>query len=394
MSLKKIGRISFDYFTASCFLLGICFFAAAGAADPARGCLTGLALFVCGACAAGIAALAYVVRFARLDWRPQRTTIKNRFMIYGMLVGFPCVATSASPLLALVIATGLMAGIVSYYAFKEAFTAAWSGFLSRQTMAWGLAIAAWILLIGRVGLTELGMFGETVVDFPAFAPHDWSFSSGKGFAQVYGSMLLFPIPTMMIMALSDSNRSLRWFWGVTAAALLVAIVLSYSRAAWLALATQVLALALLRRRSGGWWMFAVAAVAGTALVLAVPDVFQRLATLFDAGHATNVQRIQQWRVALDLLRESPFTGHGWGSFGMLYEMRTGVFYHWPHNLPLHIAVEGGIPALVVFVAWLLELRVVIRRNYGQGMESNRLIAFRDAAVATLSGLLMFGMFDW
>jgi hypothetical protein len=388
------ARRGFDRFTAGCFLLGAWLLAAAGAADPATGSGLALGLLAGGAATAGAAALVYAFRFLAPAWRPVRTDPFGRFLAYALLLALPCVATSRAPWLSAAVAAGLLMGLLSYYALKEAFTADASGFLSQQTLLWGLAIGAWILMLGRVGLDRAGAFGEAVVDYPPFAPRDLPPGAGQGFAQLYGSMLLVPLPTLAAMALSDSGRRRRWLWAVTALAVVAGVALSFSRAAWLALAAQVAALALLRWRQGGGWILAATAVAGVVALIAVPGLLPRLATLFDTGHATNIQRMQQWRVALDLLAESPFTGHGWGSFGALYAARAGVFYHWPHNLPLHIAVEGGVPALAVFAAWVMELVGVVRRDYGAGSEARQRAAFRDAAVATVVGLLVFGLFDW
>ncbi len=394
MITPELARRCFDCFSAGCFVFGVLLFAAAGAADPAGGSILAMGLFFGGAAAAGAAALAYVVGLVFDKWRPQRTNPNNRFLVYALLMGLPCVATSMMPLFSLIIAAGMVCGLFSYYAFKEALSASHRGFLSQRTLVWSLALGAWVLLGGRVWLEHIGFFGESLLGFQPFAPHDFSHAAGGGFAQLYGSMLLFLMPVLTIMAFADESRFLGALWALTALATAFGVAFSFSRAAWLAMIAQIVVMALLRRKKDGLWILTLAAIFGLLVLIFIPGFQERFATLFDIAHPTNVQRLEQWRFGLELLRERPFAGIGWGSFGVLYEVRSGVFYHWPHNLFLHVAVEGGAPALVVFVAWIIELRAVLRRNYHNNADGRQKSAFRDAAVATLAGLFVFGMFDW
>ena len=68
------------------------------------------------------------------------------------------------------------------------------------------------------------------------------------------------------------------------------------------------------------------------------------------------ERPQWWQTSVELIRQYPFTGIGLGRFRYEYQLngppeQYNVPYH-AHNIYLHIAVEHGIPALLVFV-WLL-----------------------------------------
>lgn len=394
MSMPEMVRRRFDVFTVCCFILGACSLAAAGAVNPASGAWQAFALLAIGAVAALAAAAGYAMRFMVADWRPQRTNPKSRFMAYVVLLALPGAFGSGVPWLAPAIAAALPVGLLTFYACEEAFTRGQKGFLSRRAQAFSLVGIVWILLLGRPLLTWLGLFGESVMDWPVFAPLDLPVDEAHGFAQLYGSMLLLPLPCMVAMAELENRPLARCFWLASAAAAAIGIALSFSRAAWLGLGAEILALAILYRGRVGGWILAAGALAALAAALLVPGAVERFASMFNPWHATNIQRLQQWRVALDLLAESPFIGHGWGSFGALYATRAGTYYHWPHNLPLHIAMEGGLMALVLFFAWIMELRSVINRDYGSGPEARLKTAFRNAAVATVAGLLMFGMFDW
>lgn len=87
------------------------------------------------------------------------------------------------------------------------------------------------------------------------------------------------------------------------------------------------------------------------------SVFARLAQVEGCE-----SRLILWANVLDLIREKPWTGWGWGEldyahYATLYRgERFCAILDNAHNLPLHVAVEFGIPvALVAFggLGWLL-----------------------------------------
>ena len=82
----------------------------------------------------------------------------------------------------------------------------------------------------------------------------------------------------------------------------------------------------------------------------------RFQTLLEHPAGFMGERPQWWQTSVELIRQYPFTGIGLGRFRYEYQLngppeQYNVPYH-AHNIYLHIAVEHGIPALLVF-AWLL-----------------------------------------
>ena len=68
------------------------------------------------------------------------------------------------------------------------------------------------------------------------------------------------------------------------------------------------------------------------------------------------ERPQWWQTSMELIRRYPLTGIGLGRFRYEYQLngpaaQYNIPYH-AHNIYLHIAVEHGVPSLLVFV-WML-----------------------------------------
>lgn len=68
-------------------------------------------------------------------------------------------------------------------------------------------------------------------------------------------------------------------------------------------------------------------------------------------------RYVMWQNALALIQAYPWLGVGFGKFGMAWTLtpfanRSGELFDHAHNLPLHLAVELGLPAAILVMALL------------------------------------------
>jgi O-antigen ligase len=81
------------------------------------------------------------------------------------------------------------------------------------------------------------------------------------------------------------------------------------------------------------------------------------------------ERPQWWQTALELTQKYPLTGIGLGRFRYEYQTsgppeQYNVPYH-AHNIYLHIAVEHGIPSLLLFL-WIV---VIIYQQIFAGQQA-------------------------
>jgi len=168
-------------------------------------------------------------------------------------------------------------------------------------------------------------------------------------------------PALALWAGTTRGSRVRWM-GLTGAAMLtIVIVLTQSRAAFIALAAITLpsAIALARRRPRA--VVAFAALLGLALYLAPPTFWGRIRGL---GKATSVQTIgemdpegsarQRFQVlqnAIHIIQDHPVVGVGLGAYGLAnYKYNPALGELDTHNTYLHILAETGVPGLVFFLA--------------------------------------------
>ena len=100
----------------------------------------------------------------------------------------------------------------------------------------------------------------------------------------------------------------------------------------------------------------IALLLSTSLFVMPQHIKARFQTMIEHPVGFMGERPQWWQTSLELIRKYPLTGIGLGRFRYEYQ-RNGppeqynIPYH-AHNIYLHIAVEHGIPSLLMFL-WMV-----------------------------------------
>jgi O-antigen ligase len=178
-----------------------------------------------------------------------------------------------------------------------------------------------------------------------------------------GTLLLFSMAALATMV-HDQRLPRKAAWALSAL-LMLGLVLSGSRAGMLGLLVLVIwgladtrlarpARALLLAAPllyGAAWMGVLVWADATGAALSSA---QRLAS---TGGESTTNRLIAWRNALDLIAAHPWRGVGFGEFNFAlsltpFDQRSAESPTHAHNLPLHLAVELGLPLAVLVVGLL------------------------------------------
>ena len=252
-----------------------------------------------------------------------------------------------------------------------------------------------------------------------FAPWVNATEPGQAFANLrqrnqFASLTNLALAVLLVWAMRGepgaSNGGGRINWraaAVLACAALLAVgdAASASRTG----VVQLLLLGVLFGLWGGWrlrrvrWVLLVAATAYAAAAIALPyaagfdwaahGLFARL----QAGDLPCASRLTLWSNVLHLIAQKPWLGWGWGEldyahFITLYdssadELRFCDILDNAHNLPLHLAVELGVPAAVLICggfAWW-----AIRQKPWAEADATRQLAWAVMAIILLHSLLEY-----
>jgi O-antigen ligase len=232
----------------------------------------------------------------------------------------------------------------------------------------------------------------------------------------YGSMLacLAPLIWLLYMQLPAYRRwllALALFW-------MTAIILSYSRGAWIALALGGMgALALHKRllRQGMIWAMLLILLATGWLIrgnryleyrpdfattIYHADFSEHLQATYRLRDLSTAERFYRWIAGLRMVRDAPWFGHGPNLFYPSYRpytvsaFRTYVSDNHEkstvHNYLLLLAVEQGVPGLLLFLLLVWAMAGKLTRNY----QLAHSVAARQtwlAVAAMLVGILTVNM---
>ncbi len=178
------------------------------------------------------------------------------------------------------------------------------------------------------------------------------------FSGGYTTIALFEAAALpLALALwADSNSRWRWAYALGAIAVAAGLILSGTRAGWLAALLGLVIYGFIANRKAALIGLVVAA----AVVFALPQsrriVLDRFASGRQGGFTTG--RLALWTEARQPLSNLPFFGHGPGSFGrlvperVLSEIGDPGIKSW-HSAPLEILIESGPLALLGILGVLI-----------------------------------------
>ena len=232
----------------------------------------------------------------------------------------------------------------------------------------------------------VGIFIAIAYIWMRHAPEGFSFASSNSVVRPifrnhvdYAIMLLLFLP--FLCYLTWRNRSYRWIKYVSILVLLIAIYLTYTRAAQLSVVIAAMALMMLRWKLSKY-AIGIALIGGIALVTFLstdnryldfaPDfektiVHKKFDNLVEATtkmqDISTVERFYRWIAGFYMVGEKPLTGYGPSTFYSEYRSHTVTSYktyvsHNPeksgmHNYYLMTAAEQGIPGLIILLTMII-----------------------------------------
>jgi O-antigen ligase len=163
------------------------------------------------------------------------------------------------------------------------------------------------------------------------------------------------LPVLGAVALFGASRSRRIVYGLAAAPVGLALLLSFSKGALLiGVPLSLLALGVL---AGGRWLRASVAAIAAGVVAAIPLLrTPRFASLFDASQGTLFFRLHLWRSSWMMFLDHPLLGVGPDNFLYHYRGRYILPAAWEephlsqaHNILLDYATRMGVVGVAVGV---------------------------------------------
>ena len=220
---------------------------------------------------------------------------------------------------------------------------------------------------------------STWVMFPLFKEHT-----------SYGAVLALFYPAAIYLAFRKTSWVLKAISSLLLVILTVALVLSYTRAAWLSLvgAGLVYLIYLFRMSKSVVWTLVGIVFIITALNFSMisskfernttdssDDLNEHVASVTNVStDASNLERINRWKCAIRMFQERPLLGHGPGTYMFLYApyqkpsektiiSTNGGNRGNAHSEYLGPLAESGILGLATFLGLIISVVVVSIKTY-------------------------------
>lgn len=204
-----------------------------------------------------------------------------------------------------------------------------------------------------------------------------------------GFLLICDLLLLASMIYAGRWRS-PWRWGALAV-INGALLVSYTRNAWVALALSLTVLILLRVPR---LLLAYIPAAVLFVVLVPVPLLHRAVSIVDLRDASNYDRLCMLQAGLEMVRERPLFGVGPGQVKErypVYRPLSAPRYEVPHlhNSWLQIAAEQGLPSLIAYLALLLASAGLAWRMFRR--EGGHRGPRADLFVGVLLALLAFNL---
>lgn len=196
--------------------------------------------------------------------------------------------------------------------------------------------------------------------FSLYGIHQY-FVNGMGDFRIYSMMGHFNafgayVALMMLLIfnfmLSERNRFMRWVYITVLGVNFIALMLTYSRGAWIAVVAGVIVSAWLRGLTQFVKVFTILIVFLIVLSMVVPTGFvARFTSITKFTDQASIIRLKQYKIAADTMTSYPLLGVGLSSMGDYVWQEYGFRGVGEiHNLFLMVGSERGVPAMLTLIA--------------------------------------------
>ena len=271
---------------------------------------------------------------------------------------------------------------------------------AKQLVLFAIVPIAYRLLAGRRTLTAVDVMisagaVSAVLGIVQYGIFDFD-NLGQRVQGTLGHYMTYSGVIMLIGCVAAARvmfRSQDRLWAaLIMPAVLVALALTFSRNAWVGACAGIGLLFAMR----DFRLVALLPVAAAVFIAVAPArISDRFYSTFSLTDPTNLDRLAMARSGLRIIKDDPLTGVG-------PDMVIQVYPHYRdpgatrqlnphlHNVPLQIAAERGLPALAIWL-WFI---VTLLRDFVRKARSSSFPSLATGALAATVAMLAAGMFEY
>jgi O-antigen ligase len=210
---------------------------------------------------------------------------------------------------------------------------------------------------------------------------------------IFAEFLIMSLPLVIARGLQNISER-KYLSGmafcIPAGAMVVALLMTASRAGWLGFAFGMVVLVLLINMK----FIIPMAFGGVAMIPLLPEsILQRIGTIGSLSDSSNLYRYNLWKSSYEIIHDFFVTGIGTGYLAFRtitpYYMKNMAPYH-SHNTYIQTMVEFGLVGLLIFLAWCF---ILFKEGADAAIKSTNFTAkvYGAALTAGFCSVLLHGM---
>lgn len=213
----------------------------------------------------------------------------------------------------------------------------------------------------------------------------------------YANVLVFFTPLMLMLGIYSRGRGKKTLYFSAFLLGLAAMLMTYSRGAWLAFAVGTAVMIIMVKPR-------LIPVFIAVIVIMLPflpaNILNRLFTIFGSSDSSINSRTYIYTAVYRIIRDNPLTGVGLGTTVLKSVADNYGYYaaHFPfvhaHSIYMEIWAESGILAIISFI---LAMFFALKKGYRAAKSEKSTPMIKGAAVGCMGGIvgsLVFGITDY
>jgi O-antigen ligase len=217
---------------------------------------------------------------------------------------------------------------------------------------------------------------------------DGKLTGVKASFQHYNAFATYLVCVLSLMVSLLISKKIFWrkvFLYLSIFLLTFSLVLTFSRAGWLAFIFSMVLMLILSRKAG---KLIPVLIFFAVVIFTVPDLRERFVFAFQKRG--DADRLAVWHSTLAMIRDNPFLGKGVGTFMSYFHKYVPpyIYTRYAHNCYLQIWAETGIFSLLAFMSFLISL--LIKGIIGFKKTNDSLVL---GLVCAISAFLFHSFFD-
>ncbi len=210
-----------------------------------------------------------------------------------------------------------------------------------------------------------------------------------GHFNAMGTFMAMMVTFVFNLAIAEKDRKAKYFFYAVLAVDTLALLMTFSRGAWIGTVTGIIVSAQIRGMVQFIRIFALVMVVFFLMaVIAPPQYIGRMASVPRVEDTSSKNRLRQWQIAYETISSYPLLGVGLeNNTDHVIEKYNEPTNGEIHNLFLHVGSERGLPAMLVLIGifGLFFVRIIKRLNQTEDDY------FRALYTALFSAVLAFGI---